>query len=209
MPQKRNEFYQIITTMELQITVTLSDRLFALLEDKLPSLGRRMEKALTKEIGATVRDESGIKLDMSTTSVQAEEQEKPKRGRKAKAEQSVEVHATESVQTEEPAATETAPAAATPVAPMEERELTVEDLRAAMHRTRQRFEGEDYLDHPESENYQKYHKALKSMFLQIAASLGSDKPSSLPADKRAAFIAECEALVIDDSGRIAPPRAPF
>lgn len=195
--------------MELKVTLTLSDRLFDLLEDKLPNLGRRMESAVKKEVGARVRDELGIKLDLVASQTQAEEQEKPKRGRKAKAEPSVEVHAAESVQTEEPAATETAPAATAPAAPMEERELTVEDVREAMHRTRQRFEGEDYLDHPESENYQKYHKALKSMFLQIAASLGSDKPSSLPADKRAAFIAECEALVIDDSGRIAPPRAPF
>lgn len=191
--------------MELQITVTLSDRLFALLEDKLPSLGRRMEKALTKEIGATVRDESGIKLDMSTTPVQAEEQEKPKRGRKAKAEQP----AAESAQTEEPIVTEAAPAITTPEPPMEERELNVEDLRAAMHRTRQRFEGEDYLDHPESENYKKYHRALYEMFIQIAGSLGADKPSALPADKRAAFIAECDALVIDESGRIAPPKAPY
>lgn len=190
--------------MELKVTLTLSDRLFDLLEDKLPSLGRRMENAVTKEVGARVRDELGIKLDLVTSQTQAEEQEKPKRGRKAKAEPSVEVHATESAQTEEPAVTETAP-----VAPMEERELTVEDLRAAMHRTRQRFEGEDYLDHPESENYKKYHRALYEMFIQIAGSLGADKPSALQPDKRAAFIAECEALVIDDSGRIAPPRAPF
>lgn len=187
----------------------MSDRLFDLLEDKLPNLGRRMESAVKKEVGARVRDELGIKLDLVAPQTQAEEQEKPKRGRKAKAEPSVEVHATESVQTEEPAATETAPDAAAPAAPMEERELTVEDLRAAMHRTRQRFESEDYLDHPESENYKKYHRALYEMFIQIAGTLGADKPSALPADKRAAFIAECDALVIDESGRIAPPKAPF
>lgn len=187
----------------------MSDRLFDLLEDKLPNLGRRMESAVKKEVGARVRDELGIKLDLVASQTQAEEQEKPKRGRKAKAEPSVEVHATESAQTEEPAATETASAVASPAAPMEERELTVEDLRSAMHRTRQRFEGEDYLDHPESENYKKYHRALYEMFIQIAGSLGADKPSALPADKRAAFIAECDALVIDESGRIAPPKAPY
>ena len=41
--------------MELQVTVTLSDRLFVLLEDKLPNLGRRVEKAITKEISAQAR----------------------------------------------------------------------------------------------------------------------------------------------------------
>lgn len=183
----------------------MSDRLFDLLEDKLPNLGRRMESAVKKEVGARVRDELGIKLDLVASPMQTEEQEKPKRGRKAKAEQT----AAESVQAEGPAATEAAPAATTPEPPKEERELTVEDLRAAMHRTRQRFEGEDYLDHPESENYKKYHRALYEMFIQIAGSLGADKPSALQPDKRAAFIAECEALVIDESGRIAPPKAPY
>lgn len=90
-----------------------------------------------------------------------------------------------------------------------EKELTEEDIRAAMHRTRQRFEGEDYKDNPGSELYKKHHKALTAQFKQIAAILGADKPSALPADRRAAFIAECDALIIDEKGQVAPPPTPF
>lgn len=87
--------------------------------------------------------------------------------------------------------------------------LTEEDIRAAMHRTRQRFEGEDYKENTDSEAYKKYHKQLTSMFKQIAAVLGADKPSALPADRRAAFIAECDALIIGDDGNVTPPPAPY
>lgn len=87
-----------------------------------------------------------------------------------------------------------------------EKELTEEDIRAAMHRTRQRFEGEDYKENTDSEAYKKYHKQLTGMFKQIAAVLGADKPSALPADRRASFIAECDALIIDEKGFIAPPQ---
>ena len=90
-----------------------------------------------------------------------------------------------------------------------EKELTEEDIRAAMHRTRQRFEGEDYKENTDSEAYKKYHKQLTAQFKQIAVVLGADKPSALPADKRVAFIAECDALIIDEKGFIAPPPAPF
>lgn len=110
-----------------------------------------------------------------------------------------------------------APETAAPVAAEEvpeteqqtEKELTEEDIRAAMHRTRQRFEGEYYKENTDSENYKKYHKQLTGMFKQIAAVLGADKPSALPADRRAAFIAECDALIIDEKGFIAPPPAPY
>lgn len=97
------------------------------------------------------------------------------------------------------------PFAEAPVQPPE-KELTEEDIRAAMHRTRQRFEGEDYKENTDSEAYKKYHKQLTSMFKQIAAVLGADKPSALPADRRAAFIAECDALIIGDDGNVTPPQ---
>lgn len=80
--------------------------------------------------------------------------------------------------------------------------LTEEDVRAAMHRTRQRIEGEDYKDNPTSEQYQKYHKPLTAQFKNIAALLGSDKPSTLPEDKREAFIKQCEELKIMKDGTI-------
>lgn len=173
--------------MELQVTLTLSDRLFALLEDKLPNLGRRIEKALTKELGAQARRESSIAVsvnataDMPGTALEEEARTAP--------------------QPEAPAAV--AEAAAQP------EKTTGEIIREIMHRTRQRFEGEEYKENTGSEGYQKYHKQLTRMFKQISVALGADKPSMLTAEKAEAFAAECDALVIDEKGFIAPSPAPF
>lgn len=180
--------------MELQVTLTLSDRLFVLLEDKLPNLGRRIEKAVTKEIGAQTRRESSIEVSVSTKADTAET--------------ATPVEAVEEAPEAPQPAPEPKPFAEAPVQ-QPEKELTEEDIRAAMHRTRQRFEGEDYKENTDSEAYKKYHKQLTGMFKQIAAVLGADKPSALPADMRASFIAECDALIIDEKGFIAPPPAPY
>lgn len=80
--------------------------------------------------------------------------------------------------------------------------LTEEDVRAAMHRTRQRIEGEDYKENVTGELYKKYHKPLTAQFKNIAALLGSDKPSTLPEDKRASFIKQCDELKIMEDGTI-------
>lgn len=93
-----------------------------------------------------------------------------------------------------------------PEPPTEQQEatkpLTEEDVRAAMHRTRLRIEGEDYRDNPTSEQSQKYHKPLTAQFKNMAALLGADKPSALPEDKRATFIKQCEELKIMEDGTI-------
>lgn len=135
-----------------------------------------------------------------------EESDKPRRVRRAKAEAPQ-----PELQAEPEPTAETAPEPEPEPQPepAAERELTAEDVREAMHRTRQRFEGQDYKDNTDSEAYKKYHRPLKDIFLQIAAILGADKPSTLPADKRAQFIAECDALVLDERGLIAPPPAPY
>lgn len=80
--------------------------------------------------------------------------------------------------------------------------LTEEDVRAAMHRTRQRIEGEDYRDNVTGEQYQKYHKPLTAQFKNMAALLGADKPSALPEDQRATFIKQCDELKITEDGTI-------
>ena len=80
--------------------------------------------------------------------------------------------------------------------------LTEEDVRAAMHQTRLRIEGEDYKENTSGELYKKYHKALSTQFKQIAAFLGAEKPSLLPADKRQAFIDECAKLKVLNDGTI-------
>ena len=110
---------------------------------------------------------------------------------------------------------ETAPASETEAAPEtapaedeKPKELTEEDVRAAMHRTRTRIEGEDYKENTDGEKYQKYHKQLTASFKNISALLGADKPSSLPADKRESFIKQCDELEIGDDGTITP-KCPF
>lgn len=87
-------------------------------------------------------------------------------------------------------------------APTTPKELTAEDVRAAMHKTRQRIEGEDYKENTDGEAYEKYHKALTAQFKNIAALLGADKPSALPTDKIESFIKQCDELQILKDGTI-------
>lgn len=95
-------------------------------------------------------------------------------------------------------------------APTPAKELTAQDVRDAIHRTRQRFEGEDYAQNTDSEAYKKYHRALKDIFKQSAMVLaGVTKPSLLPPDKIADFIADCEAITLDENGNLTLPKAPF
>lgn len=178
--------------MELQVTLTLSDRLFALLEDKLPNLGRRIEKAVTKEIGASTRRESSIEVSVSA---KTPETAAPM------------VAAEEVPETPQPAV---APKPAVASSAQQDGKSHGEMIREIMHRTRQRFEGEDYKENTESEAYKKYHRALTNQFKQIAVTLGYEKPSCIDApEKIEAFAAECDALIIDEKGFIAPPPAPY
>ena len=89
-----------------------------------------------------------------------------------------------------------------PQAPTTQKELTAEDVRAAMHVTRQRIEGEDYKENTNGDLYKKYHKPLTAQFKNIAALLGADKPSALPPDKIADFIEQCNGLQIMEDGAI-------
>lgn len=84
----------------------------------------------------------------------------------------------------------------------EQKPLTAEDVRAAMHKTRQRIEGEDYKENTNGEAYKKYHKPLTAQFKNIAALLGADKPSALPSDKIADFIEQCNGLQVMEDGTI-------
>lgn len=84
----------------------------------------------------------------------------------------------------------------------EQKPLTAEDVRAAMHATRQRIEGEDYKENTNGDLYKKYHKPLTAQFKNIAALLGADKPSALPSDKIADFIEQCGELKILKDGTI-------
>ena len=83
------------------------------------------------------------------------------------------------------------------------KKLTTEDIREAMHKTRQRIEGEDYKNNVDGEQYKKYHKRLTAQFKQIAALLGKDKPSELDTEEACqSFIDQCNELQILDDGSI-------
>lgn len=94
-------------------------------------------------------------------------------------------------------------------APAQEKELTEADIREAMHRTRQRIEGENYKDETESPNYVRYHRQLNGWFKNIAQSLGFDKPSAINTQEgRASFISQVAELTTDEKGEITI-NAPF
>lgn len=83
------------------------------------------------------------------------------------------------------------------------KEYTEVDVRAAMERTRKRIEGDDYKENTNGEKYKKYHRQLTAKFKNIAALLGSDKPSALPSSElRETFCAQCDELVIGEDGNI-------
>lgn len=88
-----------------------------------------------------------------------------------------------------------------PEAPAKEetKKYTEEDVRAAIHRARQRIEGENYKEKPDSEGYQKWHRALSDWFKNTSAVFGGEKPSLLPdSESRAKFIACCDAVYVKD-----------
>ena len=83
------------------------------------------------------------------------------------------------------------------------KEYTEVDVRAAMERTRKRIEGDDYKENTNGEKYKKYHRQLTAKFKNIAALLGSEKPSALPSSElRETFCAQCDELVIGKDGNI-------
>lgn len=89
------------------------------------------------------------------------------------------------------------------------KEYTEVDVRAAMERTRKRIEGDDYKENTNGEKYKKYHRRLTAEFKNIAALLGSEKPSALPSSElRETFCAQCDNLVIGEDGNITT-NAPF
>ena len=97
-------------------------------------------------------------------------------------------------QAEEPAPAEPAEQ------PAQKKEYTEVDVRAAMHKVRQRIEGENYKEQPDSEGYKKWHKVLTGWFKNTAAFCGAEKPSALPdSQSRYQFIQCCERVkVVND-----------
>ena len=83
--------------------------------------------------------------------------------------------------------------------PAQKKEYTEVDVRAAMHKVRQRIEGENYKEQPDSEGYKKWHKVLTGWFKNTAAVCGAEKPSALPdSDSRYKFIQCCENVKVEN-----------
>jgi hypothetical protein len=171
---------------------------------------------LTKQPTATVEAPASEQPAAEAPGDAAPAPAAPKRGRKAKT-QAAEAPANEpepQAEAEEAAAPagDSAEAQASEQsaaeAPAEGKALTVEDVREAMRRARVRIEGEDWETNTTGEGYTKYHRQLNATFKNIAALLGSDKPSTLSEDKFASFIKQCDELIVDADGTITT-RCPY
>lgn len=189
--------------------LTLSDRLFDLLEDKLPNLGRRFEKAMDKEVKAQTRKESSISIsvvapkDETPADDAPSPEDKPADAIPSSPEGKPEGEAPATSE-EEPNAEE-APAAPEPKA--KEKTPGVR-IREIIDITRKRIEGEDYEANAGGERRKKYHKPVGDAMRQIAVTLGYDKPSHLPEDKIEAFRQMCAELDLDKDGNLVT-RTPF
>lgn len=179
--------------MDLNVKITLSDRLFQLLEDKLPTIGHRVEKSVQKQLRAETSEE----ISVSVTASPSAAEESPV---------TVEVAPTPADPAEVPAP---APAEAEDGIPTDPKKRA-EYIRQIMHRARQRIEGENYKTNTTGERYLKYHKPMADTFIQLAMQYGASKPSAIDdPEKIKAFEAECEQIHLDKDGNIATGPAPF
>ena len=179
--------------MDLNVKITLSDRLFQLLEDKLPTIGHRVEKSAQKQL----RAETSKEISVSVTASPSAAEESPV---------TVEVAPTPADPAEVPAP---APAEAEDGIPTDPKKRA-EYIRQIMHRARQRIEGENYKTNTTGERYLKYHKPMADTFIQLAMQYGASKPSAIDdPEKIKAFEAECEQIHLDKDGNIATGPAPF
>lgn len=181
-----------------------------------PEVVALVTSILTKQPTATVEAPASEQSAAEAPGDAAPAPAAPKRGRKAKT-QAAEAPANEpepQAEAEEAAApagdSAEAQAGEQPAAeaPAEGKALTVEDVREAMRRARVRIEGEDWETNTTGEGYTKYHRQLNATFKNIAALLGSDKPSTLSEENYASFIKQCDELIVGADGTITT-KCPF
>ena len=171
----------------IRVQFDLSEKLYAFLEDRLPNVARRAEKAVTKELGAQARKEMNVSVDIIPVNPPKKSEAEP----------------TPAAPVESP---EPQPEAAKPAIP------TLEECRAATERPRIRFEGEDYNNNKDSDAYKRYHKPLSAMFKQILLTVSGGKADKIPQleeSARATFIEMLDELTTDENGNIVAPNAPF
>lgn len=88
------------------------------------------------------------------------------------------------------------------------KEVSAEDVRAAMVACRKRVMGDGW-DNPESEVYRLYHRSLVAMFKATAALHGAAKPSLLSPEGRAGFVEDCGRIRVTEGRLDYGQDAPF
>jgi len=95
-----------------------------------------------------------------------------------------------------------------PKAEPKAKSITLEYLREAMDKVRDKFEygvpAEGESKGPNEQMDEKIHKELTKLFKGFAKDLGADKPSALPEESRQAFIDKLQGLQMNGDGSITP-----
>ena len=186
--------------MEIQLTITLSDRLFGLLEDKLPNLGNRFKRAITKEVKAQVENESSVAVAVvASPSAPAAETHVAEGATAAKA---TEVVVSEMVVVPSVAESPKESPLDSP------KEITPEEARAAIGEARRRLLGEDYEAQKGTPKYKAITALAKQSILIVSEGRAQNIPS-LTAEERKRFIEDINSLVLDENGQPSFPSAPF
>lgn len=175
--------------MEIEIKLGVTPELASLLTAVVSAFA---QNRVTAEVTATDAPATVVEKPKKMKDM-AKETAKPKS-----------VKETEPTREVEPAKTAETTKASAP-----DRQLTEEDIRTAIHATRAKFEGSDYLNNTESEGYKKYHRQLTQQFKGIAISLGFEKPSLIDADHRQQFVDECGQLRLSEDGKEIVTNIPF
>lgn len=189
--------------INLVVTLTFSERLFQLIEDHVPTIQHRVENAVNKQVKASAKEETKVKVAITTVPPSPACIPAP-------ADPIVAIDEARAGAIREPAKAK-APKKAEEPAKVEEPAKKLElRVRKIIEDTRKRLEGEDYQENSASEGYKKYHRALTSQFRQIATILGYDKPTKIDdPEKVEKFAAMCAELTIGEDGLISPAKAPF
>ena len=151
-----------------------------------PEVANLLSAILNRQV-AEVKAPEAPAAEPAAAADPAPETPAPKRTRKPKPEAQPEPEAPAAPAPEpEPAAEDTGDMPDSVYYPSEE------DVRTAMHKCRERIEGEDYKDKPSDDR----HRAVTEVFKKIAESLsGQKKPSALPQEMRQDFIDATRTIV--------------
>lgn len=177
--------------MDLLVTVTLSDRLFALLEDKLPNLGRRVEKAITKEISAQTRRESSIEVTVNAEASAESAKSRCVGEDNANADETV---ATVTIAEKAPGSVQTS------------KEVTPEQAREALKAARARLLGDGYESQKGTAVYKSITAVGKEIIMNVSAGRATNIPDLTP-EERERFITACESISLGADGfaMLTPP----